>query len=176
LATGNFVMPLLYDTATGAERTFPEPVKTAAATFATQGDRDVWVGTNEGEVIFWPEHGPLRRRKISKTFVMAVQQSPDGKLLAVATFDQRLRLLRADTLDEVASGILGLGASYVGFSPDSALLVAGERGGSVQVWGTNPLQLIDSRKVGQKLIGFAVLHNSARYMTLTPEGLVLWAL
>ena len=94
----------------------------------------------------------------------------------MSTFDQRIRLLRADTLNEVGSGVSGLNVNSIGFSPASDLMVIGDINGAVQVWNLEPFQLIDSRKVGAKTFQLTSLRHRAGFLTLTPEGLLIWAL
>lgn len=175
LATGNQEAPLLYEWRSGQQRQLPG-VKTIAASFSNGDTSDVWVGTSAGEVVFWPERGPVRRKSLGRAAVIAVSESPDRKLVAASTVDQRLHLLRADTLEEVGSGLTSISGTMVGFSADSKLVVLGESGGTVQVWNVAPFEQIGAHKVGGKLFQLTALRTRPQFLTITNEGLLFWGL
>ncbi len=176
LANGGYAEPIIIDIESGTSHSPPETLKTATAFFSrkTPGS-DVWFGSTTGEIVFWPAIGALRKKTISRALVTGLGESPDGEYLVAATYDQRLHVIRADTLEVTSTAASGIMPSSIAFSPDSKLVAVGAPSGDVQVWSLSPFEKVDARKVGAKLYQLASLRTDAQFITLTPDGLLVWA-
>jgi WD40 repeat protein len=123
----------------GPVQTFPAPADFPALQFSPDGAR-LAVGGQDGAVKIWD----VASGKLFHTFdspaerAVAVLYSPDGKWLAVfgganLTISE-VRILDAETGEEVQRPLKITNPSAFTFSPDSRRLVIGNPDGTVKLW------------------------------------------
>ena len=180
-STGKFLLttaqqgpPMVFATRDWARRSFPEDLSVTGAAFADETGQ-VWGGTNTGEVLLWGREGSIvRRKQVFNSRTNALAASADGKWIAVAGIDQRLRVVRTSNLEVVASAVSTASVNVLGFSFDSRMLVAGDINGTTQIWNLDPLELVDTRRT-PNLNMVILAPRLGGYLTLSLSGeLVLW--
>lgn len=96
------------------------------------------------------------------TGVMALDISPDGRLIAVGNSDGLLRLLDIETGAEQARAEAHIGRMYsVDFHPDGKRLVTGGDDGNTHLWQVDPLEL---------LVSLAEHENYVHSVAFSPSG------
>jgi hypothetical protein len=97
--------------------------------------------------------------------------SPDGKVLAIGSRDDTVRLWDVATLTPIGqplTGHNGEGVSAVVFSPDGKILASGSYDGTVRLWDVGTLT-----PIGQPLTGRKTSSVSVPAMAFSPDGKVL---
>jgi WD40 repeat protein len=101
-------------------------------------------GTFDSALVLDAETGSLIKSLSIPNHVGDLAFSPDGRLLATASDDRKIRLWRMDNFDLVATleGHAGY-VNGVAFSPDGKLIVSGSRDKLVGIWDVESRQLLN---------------------------------
>ena len=108
--------------------------------------------------------------------VTALEWSPDGQDLAVATADHRIMVLRPSDPRVAQRAFSGHGAEVVTlvWSPNGKILVSGSWDGTIRVWSVREVRELERHLAPSMILGFtADSAHLALYEAATSE-LVLW--
>jgi hypothetical protein len=111
-----------------------------------------------GQAVYWTRE--RNRLEGHQDIVQSVSFSPDGQILATASYDNTVKLWRSDgsliaTLQGHTQPVMS-----VSFSPDGKMIASGSQDGTVRLWDPNG-----------KLIGFIKAHNnSVLSVRFSPDG------
>jgi WD40 repeat protein len=111
-----------------------------------------------GQSLYWTRE--RNRLEGHQDIVQSVSFSPDGEILATASYDNTVKLWRSDgsliaTLQGHTQPVMS-----VSFSPDGQMIASGSQDGTVRLWDRNG-----------KLIWFIKAHNSSVFsVRFSPDG------
>ena len=134
-------------------------------------------GDANGELLIWkiPEKAPPRRLRVPR--VQAMDLSPDGSQLVIATFDRSLRLYDIASERTVESlAALDEPVSTVAFSPDGSLVAAAGFDGNVAVWDLEKrTRLSELEGHREWVISLAFSPDSRQLVSVSYDGeIMLW--
>jgi WD40 repeat protein len=138
------------------------PISSAASPDGTQ----IAVGVKRGTVLLFDvnKRAVVRELKDASTGVFGLDYSPDGALLAAASYDRALRLYDTRTWTQRTLGFHEHGIRSVKFSPDGALLVTGGYDRLIRLW---------SVKDREELAVMKGHEDTVRSIAFSPDGQVL---
>jgi len=149
-------------------------------TYATSVDfgaagETVLVGDSSGQVVEWniADGRELRRVRLHKNTVIALEVSPDGSRVASASSDRTVYVLRARDLSvehsiEEHSALL----SSIDWSPDGQLLVTGSEDPTAFVWEAASAALVGTIEPGADA-AFGAVFAGDRIVAATRGGRVM---
>ncbi len=149
----------------------PEP--TGAAAFTADGSRLAYTG-RDGQVQLWD---PAPERALDRPFAGRLADrlafSPDGKLLATATWD-RVKLWDNAT-GRLVQEVEALAVTDVTFSPDASLLALGGWYGQVRLWDVATRRFLPHRLTfGDDLVRDVAFSADGRHVAGAGERVQIW--
>ena len=125
-------------------------------------------GNWDGNISLWRKENN-GSHKLIKTFadhddaISQIKYSPDGKIIASASWDKTIKLWHADTgkLVNTLSGHED-GVNSITFTPDSKTLISGGEDKTIKIWN-----IFDKEKSNKTLSGHT---DSIKSVTVSPDG------
>jgi WD40 repeat protein len=117
-----------------------------------------------GEVVFWDRSAgtPLRTMKGHDDCLYAVAVSPDGKVLATAGYDQRIKLWDLTTGQEILTIAGHTDAVYdLAFTPDGRLLASASADSTIKLWEV---------ATGERVDTFSQPTKQQNTVAISPDG------
>lgn len=134
-------------------------------------------GDSNGGLLIWKAPWTLPPRKLRAPAVQALDLSPDGKQLVIATFDRSLRLFDIEAERTVESlATLDEPVSTVAFSPDGRLIAAAGFNGNVAVWDLEERRRLSELEGHQEwVLSLAFSPDSRQLVSVSYDGeIMLW--
>ncbi len=136
-----------------------------------------------GLVLLWSNSGALQHRLTTHGAVQAIEFSPDGRRLLVATASDEVTLWDPATGGLVARLAEAAGAAEspfgapAAFSPDGRLVACGDRSGAVRIWDAHSSRPVASLRSHQKRVQTVRFSTSgARLVTASQDGsAIVWS-
>ncbi|KYN17648.1 PREDICTED: notchless protein homolog 1 [Trachymyrmex cornetzi] len=142
------------------------PLEYAKKQYEAVGEEKLVSGSDDFTLFLWKpekEKKPIARMTGHQQLINDVKFSPDGRLIASASFDKSIKLWESNTGTYIASLRGHVQAIYsIAWSADSRLLVSGSADSTLKVWS------IKTKKLSQDLPGHA---DEVYAVDWSPDGL-----
>ena len=122
----------------------------------------------DGKIDFWHKNSNEKQKLIDaiaahKDTISQIKYSPDGKLIASASWDKTIKLWDANT-DKLIDTLTGHkdGINSIAFTPDSQTLISGSEDKTIKIW-----KIADKTKLIKTLVGHT---DSIKAVTVSPDG------